>query len=379
MEQTVIEFYQKEIDVYIGINILDDKYQNRLDKYIGIAKDYPNVLGIILESDPISHMSESQIIEIIDHVQENGILASVASTPENWNKMENVLNSVDFVYYMFDYWNGFSASQSLTKLNLFYEMNLKRYDKQSVYEIGYPGKGNQLGTANPSPIEQIFFLDGLSKFEGDYILFSFADEKQKSFKFGFPGNAAEQYFGLFENGKIKYHLIDIVKQKEIPLENQSIPGTNMIEYTPTLIQDKSKLEPMREVMEIEIISEQGSVDVYYDDKQKHFAIVEPLTIFLDLPDYGNVKIIGDSIDSISFFSIPSALAQCDPDSSTCVYLDDVNDYDYLGYVISASLLVVLALYIVVKLKLFRNIKFRKITLSVEENNENGYFERILEP
>ncbi|MDH3765032.1 MAG: hypothetical protein OER82_04395, partial [Nitrosopumilus sp.] len=97
MEQTVIEFYQKEIDVYIGINILDDKYQNRLDKYIGIAKDYPNVLGIILESDPISHMSESQIIEIIDHVQENGILASVASTPENWNKMENVLNSVDFV------------------------------------------------------------------------------------------------------------------------------------------------------------------------------------------------------------------------------------------------------------------------------------------
>ncbi|MDH3204456.1 MAG: hypothetical protein OEL81_07265 [Nitrosopumilus sp.] len=38
MEQTVIEFYQKEIDVYIGINILDDKYQNRLDKYIGIAR-----------------------------------------------------------------------------------------------------------------------------------------------------------------------------------------------------------------------------------------------------------------------------------------------------------------------------------------------------
>ncbi|MGH1520786.1 MAG: hypothetical protein ACRBB2_00165 [Nitrosopumilus sp.] len=70
MEQTVIEFYEKEIDVYIGINVLDDKYQNRLDKYIGIAKDYPNVLGIILESDPISHMSESQIIEIIGHVQE---------------------------------------------------------------------------------------------------------------------------------------------------------------------------------------------------------------------------------------------------------------------------------------------------------------------
>ena len=380
MEQTVIEFSQKDIDVYIGINILDDKYQNRLDKYIGIAKDYPNVLGIILESDPISHMSESQIIEIVDHIQKNGILASVASTPENWNKMENVLSSVDFVYYyMFDYWNGFSASQSLTKLNLFHETNLKQYDKQSVYEIGYPGKGDQLGTANPSPTEQRFFLDGLSKFQGNYVLFSFADEKQKSFKFGFPGNAAEQHFGLFENGKIKYHLTYIAKQKEIPLENQSIPGTPMIEYTPTLIQTKSKLEPMREIMEIEIISEQGSVDVYYDNKQKHFAIVEPLTIFLDLADYDNVKVIGDSVDSISFFSIPGALAQCDLDSPTCVYLDDANDYDYLGYVISASLLVTLVLYIVVKLKLLPNLKFRKITISVEKNNENGYFERILEP
>ncbi len=149
--------------------------------------------------------------------------------------MENVVNIVDFVYYyMFDYWNGFSASQSLTKLNLFYEMNLKRYDKQSVYEIVYPGKSDQLGTANPSPPKQRFFLDGLSKFEGDYILFSFENEKQKSFKSGFPGNAAEQYFDLFENGKIKYHLIDIVKQREIPLENQSIPGTNMIQYTPLI-------------------------------------------------------------------------------------------------------------------------------------------------
>lgn len=136
---------------------------------------------------------------------------------------------------------------------------------------------------------------------------------------------------------------------------------------------------MREVMEIEIISEQGSVDVYYDDKQKHFAIVEPLTIFLDLADYDDVKVIGDSVDSISFFSIPSALAQCDFDSPTCVYLDDANDYDYLGYVISASLLVALVLYIVVKIKLLPNLKFRKITISVEKNNENGYFERILEP
>ncbi|MGH1520784.1 MAG: hypothetical protein ACRBB2_00155 [Nitrosopumilus sp.] len=48
-----------------------------------------------------------------------------------------------------------------------------------------------------------------------------------------------------------------------------------------------------------------------------------------------MKIIGDSIDSISFFSIPSALARCDFDSPTYVYLADVNDYDYLEYVISA--------------------------------------------
>ena len=118
MEQTVLEFSQKRVDVYTGINILDE-YQNKLDNYM------------------------------------------------------------DFVYhYMFDYWNGFSASQSLVKLDLFHKMNLKQYDQQSVYKIGHPDTGNVLGTADPSPSEHRLFLRNCQNFKA-IIFYSHLQMKKK--------------------------------------------------------------------------------------------------------------------------------------------------------------------------------------------------------
>ena len=318
MEQTVLEFSQKGINVYVGINVLEDQYQDRLDRYVEIAKNYPNVLAIILESDPIDKFSESQIIEIVRDVKEQGVKVSVASAPDNWNKMKSVLNEVDFpYYYMFDYWNGLSTSQALTKLHEFHQKNIQTYDVQPVYEIGYPDAGDVIGDAYPSSMEQKKFIEGLHGLDGNYVLFSYSNEKQK-FKPESPGNAAEQNFGLMKNGKIKHNFSEIINKT--PLEvNMQILDDMTLEYVPTLIQDKSKPESMHEVMEIDIVSEQGNIDIHYDDKQESFEVVKSLTILLELDSYENVKIIGDSIDSVSFFSIPTALAQCDLDIiSMCI-------------------------------------------------------------
>ena len=94
-------------------------------------------------------------------------------------------------------------------------MNLKRYEVESVYELGYPDIGDVIGAANSTLSEQKLFLEGLLEFEGKYVLLSFEDEKQKESKFGFPGNEAEKHFGLFNNGKIKYNFNDIVGSEEI--------------------------------------------------------------------------------------------------------------------------------------------------------------------
>ena len=379
MEQTVMEFSKVGVDVYIGINVLEE-HQERLINYVKIAQDYPNVLGIILESDPIDNMTELEIIEIINYIQEKGIMVSVASTPENWNKMDRVLEEVDFVYYyMFSYWNGFSASQSLTKLQLFHEMNLKRYGVESVYELGYPDTGDVIGAANPSPSEQKLFLEGLLEFEGKYVLLSFEDETQKESKFEFPGNEAEKHFGLFNDGKIKYNFNDIVGSEEIPTITHLIPDTTKVSYVPALAKDPSIPKQMQNIMEIEILSENGFIDLYYDDKQKHFEVRKQLKLFLDLDNYDNLEVIADSIDSISFFSVPYALAQCDPGSPTCMYIDEKMDYDSLGYIITASLIILFVFYILLKLKLLSKINYKKQKIKDDENEDNGYFERIITP
>ena len=377
MEQTVNEFSQKGVDVYIGINITGDDYKDRLDKYIKIAKNYPNVLSIILESDPIDKLNESQIIEIVRYVKEKGVKTSVASTPDNWNKMEKVLEEIDFpYYYVFDYWNGYSASQALVKLQKLHQENLQAHSMQPIYEIGYPDGGNVIGNAHPSSVEQKKFIDGLSEFDGSYILFSYSNEKQK-FKSGSPENTAEQNFGLIKDGKIKYSFSNIVHKMPLQVNTQKTPDDMVFEYVPTLTQDKSKPESIQEVMGIKISSKQGNVDIYYDDEKRHFEIIEPLTIFLDLGNYESVKVLGDSIDSISFFSVPAVFAQCGIDFSTCVYLKGANDYDHLEYVISASLVMAFASYILMKFKLLSNLKFRK--MNVGNKNESEYFERMSMP
>ena len=67
-----MEFSKVGVNVYIGINILGE-YKERLDNYVKIAQDHPNVLGIILESDPIDNMTELEIIEIINYIKEMGL------------------------------------------------------------------------------------------------------------------------------------------------------------------------------------------------------------------------------------------------------------------------------------------------------------------
>ena len=336
MEQTVIQFYEVGVDVYMGINVSSPNFDKKLDDYIDIAKRHPNVIAIILESDPVTEFSETEIIKKIHKIQDSKIKATVASIPNNWKNMPSVLKEVDFpYYYMFDFWNGFSASQAYAKLEIFHE-NVK--DLSPVYEVGYPDGGKSIGNAIPSPHEQKKFIEKISDFEGNAILFSYSTEPHKEFKFGFEDNTAERHFNIFENGKVKYDLPDLVPKKKIDVEKVTIDEKKK-EFIPKFSQDRTQVKQLQNIVELNITGEKGKVDIHYSNQHKTFNLNYHLKIFLDIKDYDTLRIIGESVESIEFFEVPMALAQCNFDDENCAYIQEEGNYSQHVLVGFASIVI----------------------------------------
>jgi hypothetical protein len=141
-----------------------------------------------------------------------------------------ILNNVYVVFVnYFPYWKGIEFSHSIAAINEWHQVITTKALGKPVFvsETGYPGCGNQIGDALPSPENSIsYFLNFISWARANNVTYFYFEAFDESWKAASEGPQGACWGIWDKNGTLKTGMQDVFDNKTAPdsWSGIAIPG-----------------------------------------------------------------------------------------------------------------------------------------------------------